>query len=139
MRLWGLLAALWILPCGLLLGGSALFIAPLFWIAASTELYDHALNYSMHNTAKEMLYLPIDRSIRYKVKPFIDMVVFRFGKGLAAILGILLLDMMQMTPRGLSLVTLPLIGLWLVIAFHARREYTAAIRTTVREPEGWGA
>jgi ATP/ADP translocase len=133
LRWWGLLAALWILPCGLLLGGSALFVAPLFWIAASTELVDHALNYSMHNTAKEMLYLPIDRSIRYKVKPFIDMVVFRFGKGLAAILGILLLDMMQMTPRGLSLVTIPLIGLWLVVAFHARREYTAAIRTTLQD------
>ncbi len=132
LRWWGLMAALWILPWGLLLGSSALFVAPLFWIAAGTELYDHALNYSMHNTAKEMLYLPIDRSMRYKVKPFIDMVVFRFGKGIAAILGIVLLDILDLTPRALSLLTVPLIGVWLAIAFNARRGYTATIRTALQ-------
>lgn len=132
LRRWGLLCALLILPAGLLGGSLALAALPLFWIAAGTELYDHTLNYSLHNTAKEVLYLPIDRSIRYKVKPFIDMVVFRFGKGVAAVLGILLLDGVGLSPRWLSVVTIPLLVAWLVVAWKIRGEYTATIRTTLK-------
>ncbi len=132
LRRVGLRTVLMVLPAGLLLGTGALLAFPLFWIAAATELYDHSLNYSLHNTAKELLYLPIDRSIRYKVKPFIDMVVFRFGKGIAAVVGIVLLDKLGMPARFLGFLTVPLVCLWLWIAWRMSREYTLTIRTLLQ-------
>ena len=132
LRRWGLRSALVMLPFGAIFGAGAMLFIPLFWLAAGTELYDYAMNYSLFNTAKEMLYLPIDRSIRYKVKPFIDMVVFRFGKGLAAVIGILCVQQAQIPVRYLSLVTVPLLAFWIVISFQVAREYTTTIRTILQ-------
>ena len=132
LRRWGLFWALWALPMGLLMGNLALLAIPVFWVAAVTELYDGSLNYSLQQTSKEVLYLPIDRSIRYKVKPFIDMVVFRFGKGFAAVLGILLLDVAGLPTRVLGYLTIPLILLWLAVAVGLRRDYVATIRTMLQ-------
>jgi len=127
-RRWGLSWALWMLPLGLLAGNVTLLLIPSFWVAAMTELYDGSLNYSLHQTSKEVLYLPIDRSIRYKVKPFIDMVVFRFGKGFAAVLGIVLLDVLHLPARCLGFLAVPLIIAWLIVAAGLRRDYVATIR-----------
>jgi ATP/ADP translocase len=132
LRRRGLLWALLILPLSLLAGSVGLLVLPLFWIAASMELCDRSLDYSVQNTAKEVLYLPIDRSIRYKIKPFIDMVVFRFGKGIAAVVGIVLLDWLGMPPRWLSLLVIPVLITWLVVALRIAREYTTTIRTVLQ-------
>jgi len=128
LRRWGLAVALLALPLGLLAGTAGLALMPVLWLAASTELYDGSMNYSLQQTTKEVLYLPIDRSVRYKVKPFIDMVVFRFGKGIAAVIGILVLNGLNLPPRVISLLSIPLILLWLVVAVRLRREYVATIR-----------
>ncbi|PIQ83979.1 MAG: hypothetical protein COV75_04535 [Candidatus Omnitrophica bacterium CG11_big_fil_rev_8_21_14_0_20_63_9] len=132
LRRWGLAVTLIALPAGLLFGTSALLLIPSLWIAAITELYDGSMNYSLQQTTKEVLYLPIDRAIRYKVKPFIDMVVFRFGKGIAAIIGIVMLDMLHVPPRFLSCVAIPLIITWLVVAVRLRRDYIGTIRTMLQ-------
>lgn len=132
LRRWGLSVSLLALPLGLLTGTIGLVCLPVLWVAATTELYDGAMNYSLQQTAKEVLYLPIDRSIRYKVKPFIDMVVFRFGKGIAAIIGILILNGLNLPPRVISYLAIPLIAVWIWVALRLRREYVATIRTVLQ-------
>ncbi len=132
LRRWGLGLALLALPVGLLGGTLGLLALPVLWVAAWVELYDGSLNYSLQQTSKELLYLPIDRSIRYKVKPFIDMVVFRFGKGIAAILGIVLMNVCAVPSRCLGYVAVPLLVAWVVVAFQLRREYVATIRTMLQ-------
>lgn len=132
LRRAGLAWSLLILPMGVMLGTVGMIFFPIFWLAAGTELYDRSLNYSINNTAKEVLYLPIDRTIRYKIKPFIDMVVYRFGGGVAAIIGIVLLDAFGMAPRYLSFLTIPLVAIWLWAVFQVRGEYTIRIRTMLQ-------
>jgi AAA family ATP:ADP antiporter len=132
LRRLGMLVALLVLPVTVLTGAAGLLVLPVFWLAATTELFDGSLNYSLQQTTKEVLYLPIDRSIRYKVKPFIDMVVFRFGKGGAAILGIVLLDVLHISPYFLSYVTVPLLITWLVVAVWLHRDYVSTIRTMLQ-------
>ncbi len=132
LRRLGLRTALLALPIGLFAGAGLLLIAPWFWFAVGTELFDHSMNYSIQNTSKELLYLPIDRSIRYKIKPFIDMVMFRFGKGIAAVMGIVLLDQLGMPVRYLSALVLPLTGFWIWIAWQMAHEYTVNIRSLLQ-------
>ncbi len=128
LRRLGLTSALLILPVGLLCGSIGMLAMPMFWIAASNELYDGSLNYSLQQTSKEVLYLPIDRSIRYKIKPFIDMIVFRFGKGVAAVIGIVVLNVLHLQAQVLSLLTVPLTVAWIVLAIQLRRDYVKTIR-----------
>ncbi len=132
LRRLGLFVALTALPIGLLVGTTGMLLVPVFWLAAATELFDGSMNYSLQQTTKELLYLPIDRSIRYKVKPFIDMVVFRFGKGIAAIIGIVTLSALGLSPRLLTYLTVPLVVAWLVVAVWLRRDYVTAIRTILQ-------
>jgi ATP/ADP translocase len=132
LRRWGLGMALLALPVGVLAGTTGMLLWPVFALAAVTELYDASMNYSLQQSAKEVLYLPIDRTIRYKVKPFIDMVVFRFGKGIAAVLGIVLLDVAGMPVRFLTYLTVPCVVVWIVVAAKLRREYTMTLRTTLQ-------
>jgi ATP/ADP translocase len=132
LRRWGLLVALLALPVGLSFGVVGLMIMPAFWLAAATEMYDGSLNYSLQQTTKELLYLPIDRSIRYKVKPFIDMVVFRFGKGFAAIIGIVLMDGLHWPGQALSYLVAPLLACWIAACIWLRRDYVMRIRTMLQ-------
>ncbi|MBI2495664.1 MAG: hypothetical protein HYW10_03755, partial [Candidatus Omnitrophica bacterium] len=124
--------ALLISPALVLAGTTGLAFLPVFWLAAATELCDGSLNYSLQQTSKEVLYLPIDRSIRYKIKPFIDMVVFRFGKGIAAVIGIVLLDVLHAPVRILSGVTIPFLLAMLAVALRLPRDYIATIRTMLQ-------
>ncbi len=128
----GLAWALLVLPAGLLAGSVGLVLLPTFWLAATMELYDGSMNYSLQQTTKEVLYLPIDRSVRYKVKPFIDMIVFRFGKGIAALVGILCLDVLHLEARALSYLSIPLVCLWGALAIQLRRDYVKTIRAILQ-------
>ncbi len=132
LRRLGLTCALLALPVGLLGGAAGLLAGPVFWLAAAAELYDGSMNYSLQQTTKEVLYLPIERSVRYKVKPFIDMGVFRLGKGLAAIMGIVVLDLLHLEARVFGFITLPLIGLWIVLAIQLHRGYIRRIRALLQ-------
>jgi len=128
LRRLGLAFALLALPIGLLGGSIALLAMPMFWIAATTELFDASMNYSLQQTTKEVLYLPIERSVRYKVKPFIDMVVFRFGKGIAAVIGIVLLNVLHLEARVFGYLTIPLVVAWIILAMQIRHDYVKTIR-----------
>ena len=132
LRRWGVFTALLVLPLGLFVGSIGLIFIPLFWLAATMEMFDGSLGYSLQQTSKEMLYLPIDRSIRYKVKPFIDMVVFRFGKGIAALIGIIMLGQMHLPAYYLSYIAVPLAVVWIVAVFFLRQDYVARIRTILQ-------
>jgi ATP/ADP translocase len=132
LRRWGVLPALLVLPIGLLTGSVGLILWPVFGVAAATELFDGSLNYSLQQTTKEVLYLPIDRSIRYKVKPFIDMVVFRFGKGIAAIIGIVCLSGLHLPPQTLSYIVIPMVIAWLLVSVWLRRDYVTRIRVILQ-------
>ncbi len=132
LRAWGLRKALAVLPLGLLAAAAGFLFFPAFGLAASMELWDGAMNYSLQQTAKEMLYLPIGRSIRYKVKPFIDTAIPRFGRAVAAVVGIILLSLLQVGPRSLSFFSLFLVGAWLIVVIRVSRGYITTIRTALQ-------
>ena len=44
------------------------------------------LDYSLFSAAKEILYFPLNAQQKYGVKYIVDMIVYRFGKGLISLL-----------------------------------------------------
>jgi len=74
-----------LLPGGLIGASIILFICPVVWAVALLKIIDGSLRYSINQSAKEYVYLPINKKIRYKIKPFIDIFIYQGAKGIAGL------------------------------------------------------
>jgi AAA family ATP:ADP antiporter len=133
MRRFGLAIALSILPLTTLAGSGAFLAVPALAVASLIPALDGGFSYSIHQSAKESLYVPTTWQEKYQAKAFIDMFAQRLAKGLAVCvsLGITLWITDFDGVRWLSLITLPLIAFWWWVARWAGAEFER--RTADRE------
>jgi AAA family ATP:ADP antiporter len=136
LRYLGVAGALLALPAGLGLGVVSLLLLPGLWTASVAKGADTGLQYSIDQSAREILYLPVPTVLVQRAKPFIDVVVRRSADGLA---GVLLMagGSAALGVRGLSLATLGLIGLWTGAVWGVGRTYRRALERllTVRDTD----
>jgi AAA family ATP:ADP antiporter len=94
--------------------GTGLFpvVALAFVLGAS----DRGLNYSLHQSVKETLYVPLSDSEKYKAKAFIDMFVDRAAKALAALVLIGVIARAGLSVRVSIVASLVAVGLWIYAA-----------------------
>jgi ATP:ADP antiporter, AAA family len=121
----GVGVALMVLPVALL-GGSAAFMAlPILWVGSSLNMVDNFFSYSINQSAKESLYVPVSKAEKYQAKAFIDMFVQRFAKAVAVAisLGITMTFKDFSSLRWLSLFTIVVIALWLYAAYYAGQRF----------------
>jgi len=115
----GVLSGLAILPASLLL-------------ALTLKGTDKSLSYTLNQSVRELLYIPVSPDIKYKAKVFIDMFLNRFAKGLGAIM---LLALLSFRPglRLVSLVTIFLILGWVIINIRVTREYSSVVKKKLKK------
>lgn len=101
MRKFGLAVALCVLPVAAILSTGLFMALPSFTAASLMYITDNGINNSIHQTAREALYVPTSPDEKYKARAFTNMFVQRLGKGLA-IGGTLLLIGIGVTVRFLS-------------------------------------
>jgi ATP/ADP translocase len=90
-----------------------------FVLAAS----DHGLNYSLQQSTKETLYVPLRDVQKYKAKAFIDMLVDRAAKALAALALVALIARVGLSVRASMVVSLVALAVWLACAVALGRVY----------------
>lgn len=91
---------------GYLVAGNYLFAV------AATFVVFKGFDYSLFSTAKELLYFPLSSKQKYGAKYIIDMVVYRFGKGLISfLLGF------QLVKDNINALLLFFLIVWLVVLF----------------------
>ena len=101
------------------------FVTPMLMTAALLTISDNSFNYSINQTAREMLYVPTSDDVKYKARAFINMLVQRVGKG-AAILMALGFDAMSNLPiRYLSILAFAVIAIWVAFGWYAGRQFDA--------------
>ena len=129
--------ALLVLPTCLGVTGVVMLLNAVLWAPALARILDTSLRYTFDKTTREILFLPLPTALKYKAKPFVDVTVDRFAKGLAALLALVLIK-----PWGLgfnwqqiSYASLVVMGLWVFTALRARREYLAAFRRSIERGE----
>jgi AAA family ATP:ADP antiporter len=131
IRSFGLRAALLITPAVLLLGSAAIFIVPatglIYW-AVGVKGLDKSLAHTLHQSIRELLYIPIPPEIKYKAKVFIDMFVNKLADGLVAILLLLFVSVGHMSVRNVSYLALLFIGLWIAFGLLITREYVLIVK-----------
>ena len=98
-------------------------------------MLDTSLRYTVDKTSREVLFLPLPAELKYRAKPFIDVTMDRFAKGMGALLILVLIkdwgfgfDWQQ-----LSYASLTMVGLWVITAIAARREYLRSFRRSIEE------
>ncbi len=116
--------ALLLLPVSIALGSVGFFIVPGLLFATIMSASDNSLNYSIQQSAKEALYTPTSRDIKYKAKAFIDMFVQRGAKAVAVFLNIgVAVAFGVENVFWLSLVVLVLVVFWIMLVRYMGRTF----------------
>jgi AAA family ATP:ADP antiporter len=129
--------ALLVLPTSLGVTGVVMLLNAALWAPALARVLDTSLRYTLDKTTREVLFLPLPTDLKYRAKPFVDVTVDRFAKGLGALLALVLIK-----PWGLgfnwqqiSWASLAVMALWVTTAVRARREYMASFRRSIERRE----
>jgi AAA family ATP:ADP antiporter len=134
-RLVGVSGALMILPViaavgyGLIAFGMA-FI-PIFSILRVVKIVENSVDYSVMNTTRQALFLPLSQAEKYEAKTAIDTFFWRFGdmiQGAAFFVG---LNYLGMTFLHFFIINAILATVWIFVAFRAGRHYRHLVRTNV--------
>jgi AAA family ATP:ADP antiporter len=105
---------------------------------------DESLAFSLHQSVREILYIPVAADVKAKVKPFIDMFINRFAKVFAAVLLLIIALSLNKELDGLTPVLDPdlskdliwgilvLLVLWIIISLKIGHEYLAVVRNNIQ-------
>lgn len=84
---------------------------------------ENATDYSVMNTARQMLWLPTSRAEKYKAKQAADTFIVRLGDVFAAAFVWLGTHVLVLSRRGFAVTNLVLIAAWLALAWLLLQEY----------------
>ncbi len=123
--------ALRVLPTSLLAGTAALVLAASFWPAAllfaglALKVGENGLRYSLDQSTRELLFVPVAEDLRVRAKAVIDVLLQRGGKGLAALL-LLPVALGWASPVQAGWLNLGILSIWLLLLPGLYREYVRA-------------
>lgn len=123
----GISGALFVLPAGLSIGAMTMFLLPGLGAATFSRLTDGSLKQSLHRAGVEMLFLPVSKEIKNRIKIYIDVLIDSLAGGVGGLL-ILLLTAVGVSSIGISGLVLVLSVGWGVCVLLVREEYVAAFR-----------
>ncbi|MFN8092735.1 MAG: Npt1/Npt2 family nucleotide transporter [Vicinamibacteria bacterium] len=133
LRRLGLGNTLLLLPIALLAGSSGLLAFGSLAAAVFMRGSDKVLRYSVDRPAVELLYLPVPSAAKLAAKSFIDTVVWRAGDGLAGLAVLALATFGGMGPVPMTLVNIPLLVAWLVLAARVHGRYVSTLEETLQQ------
>ncbi|MDI6848885.1 MAG: MFS transporter [Candidatus Saccharicenans sp.] len=135
LRKSGLRLALLIAPAFLLSGSLAILFIPtvylIYW-AVLIKGADKSLSYSLGQSVRELLYVPVSPEIKYRAKVFIDMFVSKFAKGISSIILLVCFTLLHFNLRQISLVTAALTLLWFLSNLEIAGEYVNTIKKNLQ-------
>ncbi len=133
LRTAGVGAALFIVPTFMLMGSAGVILLGTLLAASVLKASDQVLRYSIDKATVELLYLPVSAAHTFRVKSFIDTVVYRVGDAGGGLVVLLFAVVLQWSPVDMSRVAIVLLGGWLVAALVARRQYVENLRESIHQ------
>ena len=135
-RLLGIGFALLMLPVSLGTTAVLMLAVPALWTSTLARVLDTSLRYTVDKTTREILFMPLPTSLKYRAKPFADVAVDRFAKGVgAAVALIIAIKVFGLTWWQLSYLSVGVTALWIFLALRARREYLMSFRRSLETRE----
>ncbi|MBF0588603.1 MAG: hypothetical protein HQL53_05700 [Magnetococcales bacterium] len=110
----GLATVLLILPVLVLASNIAIVIAPILTVIQFMKVVENATDYSIHNTARNILWLPMSMEVKFKAKTTIDSLFARLGDGFAAATVLMGVHVFSFSVQDYFFVNVGLVMVWLV-------------------------
>ncbi|MFQ6115419.1 MAG: Npt1/Npt2 family nucleotide transporter, partial [bacterium] len=92
------------------------------------KIGDGAFRHSINKAGIELLFLPIPPGVKKRTKAFIDMFADRFARGISGFLLLVFYTWFGLRVAQISLLSLFLVGIWIVLALATRRVYVDSFR-----------
>ncbi len=132
LRYGGFAAILFCLPVISLLSYTAMALLPTLAVIRVMKIAENAADYSLNNTAKQVLWLPTTADMKYRAKAVIDSLFVRAGDGAAALTAFVATNLFVFPTRALFALNAVIVVLWLALARVVAREH--ARRSAAVEP-----
>jgi AAA family ATP:ADP antiporter len=116
LRFGGFGAILLLLPVISLLSYSAMALVPILAVVKVMKIAENATDYSINNTARHVLWLPVSSELKFKGKPAIDTLVIRIGDGFAALTVMVGVQLLALTTQAFFVFNVALVLGWLGFA-----------------------
>ena len=132
-RYLGIGFALLLLPFSLGTTAVVMLFNAAIWAPALARALDTSLRYTVDKTTREILYMPLPAEMKFEAKPFVDVTVDRFAKGLGAVVLLFLIKPwgLALSWQQVSYVSISITAIWIFVAFRAKRGYLAAFRHSI--------
>jgi len=123
LRYAGFAVLLMSLPVVAVVSYAAMALHPRLAVIRLSKIAENSMDYSLNNTAKQVLWLPTSTDVKYRAKAAIDTLFVRAGDGLAAVTAFIGLNWLALPLRGMFAVNVGLAIAWVGLAFVVAREH----------------
>jgi hypothetical protein len=117
----GVSGALLVLPLIALIGYGLVALLPIFALLRLVRIGEYAGNYSVLNTARQALFLPLPTKSKYEGKIATDTFFWRFGDLIPAVIVFAGLHWLDFAPRHFAIANMGLSLVWLAVAVQLAR------------------
>jgi AAA family ATP:ADP antiporter len=121
----GIGVALLFMPVLALFSYSVVLIVPILAVLRAVKIFENATDYSLHNTAREALFLPLTVEEKYKAKLAADTIFRRTGDALSRPAVFLIVETLGLGIAAFAGLNIALVLVWIVlvwrIAIHHRK------------------
>lgn len=121
----GFASILLMMPVVALFSYAAMVALPILAVVRVMKIAENSTDYSINNTARQVLWLPLGPEEKYKAKPFIDTTLVRIGDGLAALTVLVLITILGLSMNLLFAINVALVVVWLGFAWVVVKEHRA--------------
>ena len=122
----GFAAILLILPVIALFSYTLMALLPVLAVVKLMKIAENATDYSLNNTSRHVLWLPVSSAMKFRGKPAIDTLYVRLGDGLAAITVLVGVHLLVLTTAQFFVFNVFLVLCWLVAGVLLVKEHRRA-------------
>jgi AAA family ATP:ADP antiporter len=121
-------AILLLLPVVALTSYATMALVPVLAIVKFMKVAENATDYSINNTARHVLWLPVPSHVKFKGKPTVDSLFARVGDGFAALTILLGVQVFAIATRSFFAFNVALVVAWLAFSVYIVREHARLAR-----------
>ena len=126
----GFAAILLILPVIALVSYTVMALLPVLMVVKFMKVAENATDYSLNNTSRHVLWLPVSSLMKFRGKPAIDTLYVRVGDGLAAITVLAGVHLFALTTTEFFTFNILLVLCWIAAGLLLVKEHRAASQTS---------
>jgi AAA family ATP:ADP antiporter len=119
----GIRGALLVLPVIVALGYGLIVFIPIFAMIEIVKIAENSVDYSLMNTTRQALFLPVSRDAKYEGKTAIDTFFWRFGDLIQAAVVYAGLNWLGWSASQFAMLSLVLALIWIGLAVAIGREF----------------